>query len=133
MNRVFSDYEQCVFWLWTEEDAACGVLFPEFEVEMEEEDYSPAQAVEDEEEALPECNQHVPDEQASQPGAAPGTQYSEEDLPYLEGFAAQETDDRRQFRKFQKRVAHNKDQVRFLCGYFALLRPKKLKTDSFGA
>ena len=94
-----------------EEHAACGVLFPEFELEIEDEDYSPEQTVKDKEEALQEFQQYVHDIETKQSGAAVGTQYSEEDLPDLEGLAAQETEDHRQFKKFQKRVAHKKDQV----------------------
>lgn len=89
----------------------CGVLFPEFELEIEDEDYSPEQTLKDEEEALQEFQQYVHDIQTNQSGAAQGTQYTEEDLPDLEELAAKETEDGRQFKKFQKRVAHKKDQV----------------------
>lgn len=100
----------------------CGVLFPEFELEIEDEDYSPEQTVKDEEEALQEFQQYVHDIQTNQPGAAQGTQYTEEDLPDLEELAARETEDGRQFKKFQKRVAHNKDQVRKPCAKCADLK-----------
>ena len=45
---------------------------------------------------------------ANQAGAAADLLYSEQDL---EGMAAKESEDDRLFRKFQKRVAANKEQV----------------------
>ncbi|XP_076440718.1 programmed cell death protein 2-like [Babylonia areolata] len=86
-----------------------GVTFPEFDLEMEEEDYTPDKSVKDEEQALQEYEQCV---SAMSTHQAADTQFSDQEL---EGMATQESEDDKQFKKFKKRVALYQDQVLRYC------------------
>ena len=85
-----------------------NILFPEFELVTEPEDYDQL----DEEENRATEHQETKET----------TEVDDElDVEELEKMAMAESQDDRQFAKFKKRIQHEPDQVQYLCNLFSLL------------
>nr|KAG5709794.1 hypothetical protein BaRGS_032618 [Batillaria attramentaria] len=87
-------------------EEACGVLFPEFELEIDAENFSPEKPEKEEKDPMAEYREYLTTAEASTESL--GTEFSKDEL---EEMATQETEDDKQFRKFKKRISHAPDQV----------------------